>query len=178
MKDLKTRDAILQINQSISFVIDNDLWKMTSKSRWPQSLDSCKPKLRSLTLSEWQRSPLLSNYYSYCQNLCITQTSCSIFSKKKPYQIWIKPGSLHQSNFELCKQHIGCTPPHPLYFCCGGEGGGTEPPTKFFKKGGLTGSQFSEGSYWERGGWVFQMITVFTWKKKKKKENIKYLKIK
>ena len=173
MKDLKTRDAILQINQYISFVIDNDLWKMTSKSRWPQNLDSCKPKLRSLTLSEWQRSPLLSNYYSYCQNLCITQTSCSIFSKKKPYQIWIKPGSLqqilHQSNFELRKQHIGCTP--PLYFCCGGEGGGTEPPTKSFKKGALTGSQFSEGDYWERGGWVFSDDYSFYMKKRKKRKS-------
>ena len=30
-------------------------------------------------------------------------------------------------------------------------GGGVEHSTKFFKKGGLTGSQFLEGGCWERG---------------------------
>ena len=34
----------------------------------------------------------------------------------------------------------------------GGEGGeGVESPTKFSKREGLTGSQFLEGGYWERG---------------------------
>ena len=28
--------------------------------------------------------------------------------------------------------------------------GGVEPPTKFSKRGGLTGSQFLEGGCWER----------------------------
>ena len=37
-----------------------------------------------------------------------------------------------------------------------GGGGGVEPPTKFFKKGSVTGSQFLEGGCWERGGHIFQ----------------------
>ena len=37
----------------------------------------------------------------------------------------------------------------------GGWGGG-EPPTKFSKRGGLTGSQLLERGCWERGGEFFQ----------------------
>ena len=46
-----------------------------------------------------------------------------------------------------------------LPFCSGGKGGGeggVEPPIKFSKRGGLTGSQLLlEGACWESGGWLF-----------------------
>ena len=48
----------------------------------------------------------------------------------------------------------------------GGEGGGgIEPPTKFSKRGGLTGSQFLEGGCRERGGDSFQGRLQFLHKK-------------
>ena len=34
--------------------------------------------------------------------------------------------------------------------------GGVEPPTKFSKRGGLTGPQLLEGGCWEKGGDLFQ----------------------
>ena len=40
-----------------------------------------------------------------------------------------------------------CTPPFPL--------GGTEPPTKFSKREGLTGSKFLEGGLLGKRGWPF-----------------------
>ena len=51
---------------------------------------------------------------------------------------------------------IVCTPPPLSAGGCGGGrggggGGGVEPPTKFSKRGGLTGTQFLEGGYWEIG---------------------------
>ena len=42
-------------------------------------------------------------------------------------------------------------PPPPHRSARGGGVGGAEPPTKFSKRGGLTGSQFLKGSCWERG---------------------------
>ena len=45
--------------------------------------------------------------------------------------------------------HVVDTPP-PL--STGGTG--VEPPTKFSKRGGLTGPQLLEGGHWERGGGV------------------------
>ena len=42
-------------------------------------------------------------------------------------------------------------PPPPPGF-----GGWFESPTKFSKKGDLTGSQFLEGGCWKRGGEFFQ----------------------
>ena len=45
---------------------------------------------------------------------------------------------------------IVCTPPPP-FLMGGAGGGGVEPPTKFSKRGGLTGTQFLEGGYWEIG---------------------------
>ena len=59
---------------------------------------------------------------------------------------------------------IVCSPPPP--FCWVGGGGVVEPPTKFFKRwGGLTRSQFLEGSCWERGGELFQERLQFLHKK-------------
>ena len=59
---------------------------------------------------------------------------------------------------------IVCSPP-PLSAGLGG-GGVVEPPTKFFKRwGGLTRSQFLEGSCWERGGELFQERLQFLHKK-------------
>ena len=48
---------------------------------------------------------------------------------------------------------------HPPPFCWGGVdgGGGVEPLTKFSKRRSLTGSQFLEGSCWERG----ERVTFF-----------------
>ena len=43
--------------------------------------------------------------------------------------------------------------PSPRPFC---RGRGGEPPTKFSKKGGLTGPQLLEGGCWEREGAFFQ----------------------
>ena len=36
-------------------------------------------------------------------------------------------------------------------------GVGVEPPTKFSKRGGLTGTRLLEGGCWERGGVTFFM---------------------
>ena len=49
--------------------------------------------------------------------------------------------SVSQSHSKLHSVH-----PTPLL-----SAGGIEPPTKFKKRGGLTGSQLLEGSCWERG---------------------------
>ena len=50
----------------------------------------------------------------------------------------------------------------------GGRGEGVEPPTKFLKRGGLTGSQFLEGGCWERRLTFFQGGRYSFYKKKKK----------
>ena len=49
--------------------------------------------------------------------------------------------------------------------------GGVKPPTKFSKRGGLTGPQLSEGSCWERRGDFFQEVGgIFTTKNELKSE--------
>ena len=50
----------------------------------------------------------------------------------------------------------------------GGGGRGVEPPTKFPKRGGLTGSQFLEGSCWEGGVTFFKGELQFLCKKQTK----------
>ena len=47
-------------------------------------------------------------------------------------------GSFHGGTLSFSRHHIVCT---PLFF----SGRGVEPPTKFSKRGGSTGSQFLEG---------------------------------
>ena len=49
----------------------------------------------------------------------------------------------------------------PLFFLLGR----VEPPTKFSKRGGLTGPQFLEGGCWERGEWLFSGRLQFSHKK-------------
>ena len=44
---------------------------------------------------------------------------------------------------------------HPSPFCWGG-GGAVESPTKFSKRGDMTGPWFLEGGCWERGGDFFR----------------------
>ena len=44
-------------------------------------------------------------------------------------------------------------------------GGGVEPPTKFSKRGDLTGSQFLEGDSWKSGSDFFQGGLLFLHKK-------------
>ena len=46
--------------------------------------------------------------------------------------------------------------------------GGVKPPTKFSKRGGLTGPQLLEGSCWERGGDFFQEGAGVQFSRKKK----------
>ena len=46
--------------------------------------------------------------------------------------------------------HVHSGHPPPL------SAGGVEPPTKFSKRGGLTGPQLLEGGCWEKGGDLFQ----------------------
>ena len=48
----------------------------------------------------------------------------------------------------MASPHHSVYPPAPL-FCWGEE---VEPPTKFLKRGALTGPQLLEGGWWERGG--------------------------
>ena len=50
---------------------------------------------------------------------------------------------------------------HPLPPCAQG-GGGVEPPTKFSKRGGLTGSQLLQEGSWERGVTFFRGVAIFT----------------
>ena len=50
------------------------------------------------------------------------------------------------------------------------DGGRVEPPTKFSKRGGLTGPQLLEGGCWERGGDFFQGGCNFHIKNKLKSE--------
>ena len=51
----------------------------------------------------------------------------------------------------------------PEFFWTLGYVGRVEPPTKFSKRGGLTGSQFLEGGCWERECEFFSgLIAVFT----------------
>ena len=59
---------------------------------------------------------------------------------------------------------------HPPFLLGVRGGGGDEPPTKFSKRGCLTGSHFSdlkisEGGCWERGGGFFQRGLHFSHKK-------------
>ena len=49
-------------------------------------------------------------------------------------------------------------------------GGGGKPPTKFSKRGGLTGPTLLEGGCWERGGDFFQGGCNFHIKNKLKSE--------
>ena len=49
-------------------------------------------------------------------------------------------------------------------------GGGIEPPTKFSKRGSLTGPQLLERGCWERGGDFFQEGLQFSDKNKLKSE--------
>ena len=49
-------------------------------------------------------------------------------------------------------------------------GWGVEPPTKFSKRGSLTGPQLLEGGCWERGGDFFQGGLQFSHKNKLKSE--------
>ena len=49
---------------------------------------------------------------------------------------------------------------HPLPPCA--QGGGVEPPTKFSKRGGLTGSQLLQEGSWERGVTFFRGVAIFT----------------
>ena len=58
---------------------------------------------------------------------------------------------------------IVCTPPFL-------QGGGGKPPTKFSKRGGLTGPTLLEGGCWERGGDFFQGGCNFHIKNKLKSE--------
>ena len=48
--------------------------------------------------------------------------------------------------------------------------GGVEPPTKFSKRGSLTGPQLLERGCWERGGDFFQEGLQFSDKNKLKSE--------
>ena len=50
---------------------------------------------------------------------------------------------------------------HPLPPCAQG-GGGVEPPTKFSKRRGLTGSQLLQEGSWERGVTFFRGVAIFT----------------
>ena len=45
---------------------------------------------------------------------------------------------------------------HPPFLQGEGGGEGVEPPTKFSKREGLTGTQILEEGCWERGGNFFQ----------------------
>ena len=63
---------------------------------------------------------------------------------------------------------IVCTP--SLFCRSWGAGVGVESLTKFSKRGGLSGSQFLEGGYWERGGDFFQGGCSFNIKNKLKSE--------
>ena len=53
-----------------------------------------------------------------------------------------------------------------------GWGWGVQPPTKFSKRRGLTGTQLLEGGCWERGGDFFQGGLQFSHKKSKLKSDI------
>ena len=50
-------------------------------------------------------------------------------------------------------------------FCWGWGGGGFEPPTKFSKRGGLTGPQLWEGVAGKEGITFFKGVAIFTKKK-------------
>ena len=52
------------------------------------------------------------------------------------------------SSYCMASPHHSVYPPPP--FLPGGEE--VEPPTKFLKRGALTGPQLLEGGQWERGG--------------------------
>ena len=72
---------------------------------------------------------------------------CQIFFET--VEKWIK--KIEEDNTSISSSletvmHSG----HPPFFFLQG---GVEPPTKFSKKGGLTGPQLLEGGCWERGGW-------------------------
>ena len=53
---------------------------------------------------------------------------------------------------------IVCTPSRLVHR----GGGGVEPPTKFSKRGGLTGSQLLQEGSWERGVTFFRGVAIFT----------------
>ena len=55
-------------------------------------------------------------------------------------------------------QIIHSVHPHPPYLLRAG----VEPPTKFLKRRGLTGSQFSEGVAGNEGVTFFRGVEVFT----------------
>ena len=62
-----------------------------------------------------------------------------------------------------------CTPPPPLFFCWRGK---VEPPTKFSKRGGLTGPQLLEGGCWKEGVKFFKGGGGALFTKKKLKSEI------